>query len=44
MAEFTNPDILMTPRIAKLKEDLFKEMPAIETERAELLTESYMVS
>ena len=41
MAEFQTPDILMSPRIQKLIDDLFKEMPQIETDRAVLLTESY---
>ena len=41
MAEFQNPDILMSERITKLIDDLFKKMPEIETDRAVLLTESY---
>ena len=41
MAEFQTPDILMSPRITALKAELFANMPQIETDRAELLTESY---
>ena len=41
MAEFQTPDILMSDRIKKLIDDLFKKMPEIETDRAVLLTESY---
>lgn len=41
MAEFQTPDILMSPRISALKSELFANMPQIETDRAELLTESY---
>ena len=41
MAEFEVVDIKMSPRIELLINDLFKEMPQIETERAELLTQSY---
>ena len=42
MAEFQNPDIVMSPRIQKLIDELFEKMPQIETDRAVLLTESYM--
>lgn len=41
MAEFTSGGIPMSPRIAKLREDLYKNMPEIESARAVLLTESY---
>ncbi|MDY3927794.1 MAG: glycyl radical protein [Clostridia bacterium] len=42
MAEFETPDILMSQRIRKLIDALFEKMPEIETDRAVLLTESYM--
>ena len=41
MAEFENADILMSPRIKKLIDGLFEQMPQIETARAVLLTQSY---
>ncbi len=44
MAEFENGGIKMTARIAKLIDDLFADMPHIETDRAVLVTESYMAT
>ena len=41
MAEFSTPDILMSPRIEKLITDLYSLTPQIEVDRAVLLTESY---
>lgn len=41
MAEFTSGGIPMTDRIRKLIDDLYAEMPQIETDRAVLVTESY---
>lgn len=41
MAEFETPDIKMSPRIKRLIDELFRQMPQIETDRAQLLTESY---
>ena len=41
MAKFYIGNIGKSPRIEKLKEDLFANMPVIEAERALLLTESY---
>ncbi len=41
MAEFVNGGIAVSPRIGKLIEDLFRNMPEIEADRAVLLTESY---
>ncbi len=41
MAEFTSGGIPMTDRIRRLIDNLFAEMPQIETERAVLVTESY---
>ena len=41
MAEFTSGGIPMTDRIRRLIDNLFAEMPQIETERAVLITESY---
>ncbi len=41
MAEFETVDIRMSPRIQRLIDNLYAQMPQIETERAELLTESY---
>ena len=32
----------VTPRVEKLKEMLFEQMPQIESDRARLVTESYM--
>ena len=42
MAEFTPVDIPVSKRIGILINDLFKNMPEIEVDRAVLLTESYM--
>ncbi len=42
MPDFYSEKIAKSPRIDLLKEDLFKEMPQIEADRAVLLTESYM--
>ena len=42
MAKFYSEKIAKSPRIDRLKEDLFKEMPQIESDRAVLLTKSYM--
>ena len=42
MRKFNTTDIPMTDRISKLKDALFAKMPEIETDRAVLLTESYM--
>ncbi len=44
MSEFYINEITKSPRIAKLIDQLFEEMPQIETDRAELLTESYKAS
>ena len=41
MAEFSTPDILISPRIEKLIADLYAVTPQIEVDRAVLLTESY---
>ena len=41
MAEFETVDIKMSPRIQRLIDNLYAQMPQIETERAELLTQSY---
>ena len=41
MKQFYTQDIPVSGRIALLKENLFKNMPQIETDRARLLTESY---
>lgn len=41
MAEFVNDSITMSPRIQLLIDDLFRNMPEIESDRAVLLTESY---
>ena len=41
MAEFERDGIPMTDRIKKLIENLFAEMPQIESDRAVLVTESY---
>lgn len=41
MAKYYSEEIAMRPRIAKLKEDLFRKMPEIESARARLITESY---
>ncbi len=42
MAEFTKGGIPVSPRIKKLVDDLFRNMPEIEADRAVLLTESYI--
>ncbi len=44
MAKFYSERIEKSPRIDKLKADLFKEPPQIEADRAALLTESYMAT
>ncbi|MCR4718892.1 MAG: glycyl radical protein [Firmicutes bacterium] len=44
MAEFEHGGIPMTNRIRKLIDNLFAEMPEIETERAVLVTESYKMT
>ncbi|MBO5060204.1 MAG: glycyl radical protein [Clostridia bacterium] len=44
MAEFTSGGIPMTDRIRRLIDNLFAEMPQIETERAVLVTESYKMT
>lgn len=41
MKQFYTGSIEMSPRIQKLKDDLFAEMPQLEADRAVLLTESY---
>jgi len=41
MARFFTEDIAKSPRIERLKDNLFAKMPEIEVERAVLLTESY---
>ncbi|WP_069986823.1 glycyl radical protein [Massilioclostridium coli] len=41
MKEYYTRSIPVSPRIGKLKEDLFAKMPQMEADRAELLTESY---
>ncbi len=41
MAEFTSGGIPMTDRIRRLIDNLYAEMPQIETDRAVLVTESY---
>ncbi len=41
MARFFTEDIAKSPRIEKLKDNLFARKPEIEVERAVLLTESY---
>ena len=41
MNKFYSEKIAKSPRIDKLKEDLFRKMPEIETDRAVLVTESY---
>ena len=42
MRKYNSADIPMSPRIKLLIDDLFKKMPQIESERAVLVTESYM--
>ncbi len=44
MSEFYINEIKKSPRIAKLVDQLFEEMPQIETDRAVLLTESFKAS
>ena len=41
MRNYNTQDIEMTPRIRKLIDDLFAEMPEIEADRAVIITESY---
>ncbi len=41
MAKYYTEDIRVSPRIEKLKDALFANMPQIETSRAVILTESY---
>ena len=41
MEKYDASDIVKSPRIARLKENLFRKMPEIESARAVLLTESY---
>ncbi len=41
MAEFAKGGIPVSPRIERLKDNLYKNMPEIEADRAVLLTESY---
>lgn len=41
MAKFYTEDIQVSPRIEKLREALFENMPEIESDRAVILTESY---
>ena len=41
MAEFVSGGIPMSPRISRLIENLYRNMPEIEADRAILLTESY---
>ncbi len=42
MKQFYTNVITKSPRIEKLKEDLFRKMPQIETDRAQIITQSYM--
>lgn len=42
MSEFKTVEIPKTPRIQKLVDDLYKDMPVIEAARARLITESYV--
>ena len=42
MSKFNSARSAKSDRIERLKEDLFREMPQIEADRAVLLTESYM--
>ena len=44
MSEFYINEIKKSPRIGKLIDQLFEEMPQIETDRAVLLTESFKSS
>ncbi len=44
MAEFSPVDIKMSPRIKRLIDNLYSAKPEIETDRAVLLTESYMAT
>ena len=41
MAEFAEVDIPISPRIGRMIERMYKDMPEIEADRAVLLTESY---
>ena len=42
MKNFYTDVIKVSPRIEKLKEDLFKKMPRIESDRAVIITQAYM--
>ena len=44
MAKYYSETIAMRDRIARLKDDLFKKMPVIESARARLITESYRMT
>lgn len=44
MAKYYSETIAMRDRIARLKDDLFKKMPEIESARARLITESYRMT
>ncbi len=44
MRNFNTTDLPVPPRIPKLIDDLFKDMPEIEHERAVIVTESYMAT
>ena len=44
MAKYYSETIAMKDRIARLKDDLFKKMPEIESARARLITESYRMT
>jgi formate C-acetyltransferase len=41
MKEFYTDDIAMSPRIRRLIDNLYENMPEVEADRAELITESY---
>ena len=41
MKKYNDTEIIKSPRIAKLIEDLYANMPEIEADRASLITESY---
>ena len=42
MPTYNSAKCKKSPRIDRLKEELYREMPKIEADRAVLLTESYM--
>lgn len=44
MAKYYSETIAMRDRIARLKDDLFKKMPEIESARARLITKSYRMT